>query len=60
METIQLNQGEHLFQIGEDDKWLYVIQEGQINLYIMEDSNEVNHPLVCNSDFEKVICCRCP
>jgi len=41
METIPLNQGDYLFKVGEDDKWLYVVQEGQVNLYIAEESNEV-------------------
>nr|CAB3264982.1 patatin-like phospholipase domain-containing protein 7 [Phallusia mammillata] len=41
METLNLNVGDSLFQVGEDDKWLYVVQEGQINLYITEDSTEI-------------------
>jgi len=41
METIPLNQGDYLFKVGEDDKWLYVVQEGQVNLYIAEENNEV-------------------
>uniref|UniRef100_H2Z0E7 lysophospholipase n=1 Tax=Ciona savignyi TaxID=51511 RepID=H2Z0E7_CIOSA len=41
METINLAQGDYLFQVGEEDKWLYVVQEGQVNLYINEGNNEV-------------------
>ncbi|XP_076800527.1 patatin-like phospholipase domain-containing protein 7 isoform X2 [Clavelina lepadiformis] len=41
METINLNQGDPLFEVGDEDKWLYVVQEGQVNLYITGDSSEV-------------------
>uniref|UniRef100_H2Z0F0 lysophospholipase n=1 Tax=Ciona savignyi TaxID=51511 RepID=H2Z0F0_CIOSA len=46
METINLAQGDYLFQVGEEDKWLYVVQEGQVNLYINEGNNEVKQYLV--------------
>ena len=41
VETIHLKQGEDLFRVGEADKWLYVVQEGQVNLYIYQDQMEV-------------------
>uniref|UniRef100_H2Z0F1 lysophospholipase n=1 Tax=Ciona savignyi TaxID=51511 RepID=H2Z0F1_CIOSA len=46
METINLAQGDYLFQVGEEDKWLYVVQEGQVNLYINEGNNEVKQYLI--------------
>jgi len=41
METVKLSKGELLFNIGEADKWMYVVQEGQVNLYIKEDQTEI-------------------
>lgn len=43
METVKLSKGELLFNIGEADKWMYVVQEGQVNLYIKEDQTEVHN-----------------
>ena len=40
-ETVHLRQGELLFEVGQTDKWLYVVQEGQINLYIHDKDTEV-------------------
>jgi len=41
METLKLGTGESLFNVGDEDKWMYVIQEGHINLYINQDGAEV-------------------
>ena len=41
METLKLEEGELLFEIGQEDKWMYVVQEGHINLYIRDDNIEV-------------------
>ena len=47
METVKLREGDLLFDIGQMDKWMYVIQEGHVNLYIRKDETEV-------------CCCCCP
>merc|ERR1739838_1234815 len=41
METVKLREGDLLFDIGQMDKWMYVIQEGHVNLYIRKDETEI-------------------
>lgn len=51
VEILHLNQGDYLFKVGEADKWLYVVQEGQVNLYIYQDQAEVSSLFILYSFF---------
>lgn len=42
MEILKIEKEKYLFRIGDPDEYMYVIQDGQINLYISEEEREVN------------------
>lgn len=35
-----INRGEYLFRRGEPDEWIYVIQDGQIDLLVHENGQD--------------------
>nr|XP_039251816.1 patatin-like phospholipase domain-containing protein 6 [Styela clava] len=41
MEILKIEKDKYLFRVGDPDEFIYVIQEGQVNLYIVEDSLEI-------------------
>lgn len=41
MEILKIEKDKYLFRVGDPDEFIYVMQDGQVNLYIVEEGLEV-------------------